>query len=70
MYHDQNLCEAFHGGGEDWEVFEALHRVQDRLWEMYVDHPMDGSISERSLGEAYDIIRDLKQQFETVWSDG
>ena len=65
MRHDQNICEAFHGGGEDWEVFDVLQRVQDRIWNMYVDHPEDNSIFERSLGEAFDIVRNLKQQFET-----
>lgn len=69
MVHEQNICDAFHGGGEDWEVFEVLLRVQNRLWDMYVEHPADGSVFEQSLGEAYDLVRDLKQQFESEFYD-
>jgi hypothetical protein len=68
MYEPQNICDAFNGGGESWEVIDALVRVENRLWSAAVAE-LGNSPEEQAYFDAYDIVRDLHTRLEFGWPE-
>jgi hypothetical protein len=66
MVHTQNICDAFHGGGESWEVIDALIRIENRIWEAAGD-TLGGTPEEQAYFDAYDIVRNLHTELEFGW---
>ena len=59
------ICDAFHAGGETWEVIDALIRIEDRIWESGVD-TLCKSPEEQACFDAHDIVRELRYGFEDM----
>lgn len=55
------FMEAFHGGGEWWEITDALRRVETRIWESACELP-DGK--EQGHFDAYDLVKELRETIE------
>ena len=53
-----SIVDAFHGGGEPWEIIEALIRIEDRIWESSIETLVD-SPEEKAYFDAYDIVHEL-----------
>jgi hypothetical protein len=62
----QNICDAFNGGGETWEVLDALIRIENRIWES-AGETLGHSSEERAYFDAYDIVRNLHTELEFGW---
>jgi hypothetical protein len=60
------FMEAFHGGGESWEIAEALRRVESRIWESACDLP---SGDEQGHFDAYDLVKALRESIESDADD-
>jgi hypothetical protein len=55
----QNICDAFHGGGEDWECIDVFRRIESRLYSS-LDNSELTSSEENSYYDALSIIRRLR----------
>lgn len=66
IYTPQNICEAFHGGGESWEIVDALRRVESRIMDAVNLVPF-GSAEESGYYDALSSVRRLRLACEHGW---
>lgn len=61
VHESDGFMEAFHGGGEWWEVAEALRRVETRIWESACEM-LAGD--DQGHFDAYDLVKEMRETLE------
>ena len=59
----QNICDAFHGGGETWEIVDVLLRIESRLQDA-LDETLWLSPEEYAYFDALTHVKRLRDGFE------
>lgn len=63
VHEDDGFMEAFHGGGEWWEVCDALRRIESRIWDSACESEC-GHSDEQGYFDAYDLVKELRESIE------
>jgi hypothetical protein len=63
MYQPQNICDAFHGGGEDWEIIDVYRRIESRLLQA-IDGTLCVSPEEDAYCDALSLVRRLRHELQ------